>query len=190
MAISLSGYSQLSYKGELSDKSFKIKVEPEKVSKINTGGYRVLMEVMLADGVGTGIISLTSNQHAKMVESLSYVRDKYTEWDSVAKANNVEEISKSFEKDFEIDAFFDYGGKRYMANTSYMKSIFSDKGDGDFYIICFSPELSSYHNKYITQEGLLLVFSSKKSISDFLDIISVDSIKSAILPNVNDLFKN
>ena len=178
-----------SYASPYDNEVYPIKIEKTKVSNRNIDGYNVIIHTPLLDN-GDGYISLTSNEHKKLIINLHYIKEKFTEWRNIAIKNNVKEISKNFEKSINIEPFFRLNGKLYQAKSTYIDFYFGNI-DTDFTVLGFSPELKSYHNEYITYNPIVVIFTNVNDIDNLLNEITIDKVKKGLnAPDVNELFKN
>lgn len=177
----------LSYKSSyFKDKEFEIRLSFEDEKR-----YTLYIDMQSRDNISQGGLVITHEVHKAFLDTLLKVKDKLIEWVNVAKNNNVIEVSKKMEVDFIAPAcYFKMSNETFNHRGSNLVFIFSVM-EGKTVITIWTQNLTASENKYISNRGFFLAFTSEKEISDFIDKISVQKVKDFIKkPKTSDLFKN
>ncbi len=140
-------------------------------------------------------IKVNSNKIDLFVKSLNLIKEKYIEWTTVAKTNNVEELKKDFNIDIPtVDGFFYFGDEwefdYSVKPTARFIILKNKKGELCYVLLISSGGLTSSSNEYIKSDGLYIALSSIKEIEDFISGVSPETILSfKNKPKTEDLFK-
>ena len=169
---------------------FKNKEYNIKLSYENEKIYTMYIDLQSMENSIEGGMVITSEVHQYFLDSLAKVKSKFVEWVEVAKKNNVTEVSKQMEVDFRAPASYFYMNEKKFyhlgSNLVFLFTVVEGKPN----LTIWTQNLISSENKYFTNKGFLLVFTSEKEISDFLNIISIQKVKDFIKkPKTSDLFK-
>ena len=82
---------------------------------VKDGGYILWVYMMSMDNLRkTGGIIISEKQHDLFLSTLNEAKTKYTERVTIAKENNVTDLSKSMIYKVEVGSFFAYGGETYF----------------------------------------------------------------------------
>lgn len=157
----------------------------------DNGKYTLYVDMMSMDNLSNnGGVMISEKEHDSFLSTLNEAKMKYSEWVTTAKDNNVTDLSKPMTYKTKVGGFFQYGNTwnfQYVVNLTFNFKIV----DGKNLLIVRTGKLTSSSNRYITHDGFVFVFQSEKEIDDFVNILSVDSVKSFMnKPSPTDLFKD
>lgn len=132
--------------------------------------------------------------HAKFIETLKKAKAKYIEWRQVAIDNNISDYTKLMDFDLNITGYFRYANRWHVDFIPEPSIVFSivpgNPSTHKYLLLIKTNKLTSYDDEKIESDGFLLVFRSASGISEFIDTISLESIKSfQSKPSKEDLFK-
>ena len=159
-------------------------------SKNSNGIYNVWIDVAGEYDKDDVSIGIEGEDIPAFINALHQIKQKYAEWDNVAKQNNVKKISKDFEITFPRVTVAWYGSKWFFAFKHILSPRFMVlESTGSSYIV-FSDKVQASSNEYIDQK-YYLVFSSVNEVNDLISKISPDSIKAKMEQKNSqaDLFK-
>lgn len=116
---------------------------------------------------------------SKLRDALIFAKDKFCEWDSVARTNNVKDFSKDLEIKFpkQLLCWF-VGDRNYGRKNVPIKFVFKADENGDTSIVS-SFSVTSAKNPYISTE-YSLAFSSPMDVQALIDALNKDNIKSGL----------
>ena len=151
--------------------------------------FRVFIDV--AGGHSTDIVNLILKEKnlEDFKNALIQIRDKFVEWEKVAKENNVTDMRKSFEISFpRLDVGW-YGSKWWFAFDQRFTPTFRVFDDGTCAMVVYKKVTSS-SNQYIDQE-VVFVLSSKAEFNELIDLLDVQKMRAIFTKKVQneDLFK-
>jgi hypothetical protein len=103
----------------------------------------------------------------------------------------VTDFSKQIELDFNAPAcYFNIDYKTYYHRSSNLVFLFSITKNKPILSI-WTQKLTASENRFLTNNGFFLIFTSEKEITDFINKISVQKVKDFIKKTkTSDLFKN
>lgn len=194
--LSINLFSQTDYckyDNSYEEKTYKITLN---IFKNNT--YSVNIYAQPIDRlIDNGGFEISQNQLDGFLSNLNFAKQKYIEWDSIARVNNVSEISKKIDlKSQKIRGYFYFGNSwdldyYVLPNFEYRIIPSEDSTSHKRLLIVRTGELQSSTNEFTKCDGFALVFTSVEEITNFINLISKDKIDSFILknPNKEDLFK-
>lgn len=156
---------------------------------LKNGGFSVYIEVKGED-TKDAFIMVESKNLNKLKSSLSKLRDKYTEWSSVAKENGVSKMTK--EMDVKIPPttiYWETPSRIHISANNKLYPVFSVLDDGSHTVIIAKTAKSAF-NQFIT-ENIYWVFSSADEIDELLAILDEGKIAKSIKGEgeLLDLFK-
>ena len=145
-------------------------------SKDSDGLYQVTILVQGEYSKETVAIRVKGADLQNFINALVLIREKFVEWDNVAKQNNVKKIRKPFDITFPHVTVAWYGSQWYFS--------FYHKLEPDFMVlestgtshVVFNEKVKSSSNEYIDQK-YYLVFSSAQEIDNLISIIKPEAIK-------------
>jgi|GEM_PF-2408829 len=119
------------------------------------------------------------------VEYLKFVTNKYSEWSETAKNNNVDKLLKDIDADLRDYYIVAFGiGDWYFDMRVKIKSKFSVDGDSmELYL--YTDKLYSSTNRYIDNKGLLIPFSNKEELDQFVEKLDPGKIESFLKSNTS-----
>lgn len=152
--------------------------------------YTLYVDMMSMDkSFKNGGVMIDEKEHELFLSTLKEAKDKYTEWVTIAKENNVNDLSKSMTYKVKVGGFFQYGSKwnfQFFVNLNFDFKVVDDKN----LLIVRTGELTSSSNQFMTHDGFVFIFQNEKEIDNFIDILSIDKVKEFInKPKSTDLFK-
>lgn len=185
------GYGQESfesYYNPLADVKYQIEVEhPDK-----KGNYTFLIECKSIDSRSkNGALIINNKQLLDFKEHLSYLKDIFIKWKKTAEENKVTDINKEIEyKNKFYNSAFTYGDWHFDFNTkltSYFKYVANK-----YYVVIYSPKLTSSSNQYIKSDGYMLSFSSPEDFDDLINKLDETKVIEYYKEKdkKEDLFKN
>ena len=101
---------------------------------------------------------------------------KYHEWDSIAKANNVMDMSLKYYGDFKVSGYFDYGGWNF--GYAQVQLIFSLK-DGISTSHIYIGKMISSSNQYIESDSVMLKLTDEL-LEEIQTLLSTEAIDEFI----------
>jgi hypothetical protein len=157
----------------------------------NNNKYTLYVDMMSMDKLyKSGGIMISEKEHNLFLSTLNEAKVKYTEWVTIAKENNVTDLSKSMSYKVKVGGFFQYGSKwnfQYVVNLTFNFKIV----DGKNLLIIRTNKLRSSSNQYMTHDGFVFVFQDEKEINDFINILSIEKVVEYMnKPKSTDLFKD
>lgn len=184
-AVSFGQEKYTTYDNLYNEKAYEISISHEE-----NGKYRLYVDMMSMDRLSEiGGIIITEKNHDLFLTVLNEAKDKYTEWATTAKENNVTDLSKLMKYKVKVVGFFKYGSKWNFQEVN-LNFDFMIIGGGSFLTIS-TGKLTSSSNRYITHDGFVFVFQNEKEIDDFINTLSVDKVKEFMnKPKTTDLFKD
>ncbi len=124
------------------------------------------------------------------VSALRQVKDKYTEWKGVAKANGVTDYKKAIDVDFPNVEIYWRGSSKWYSTFSrnFIKMIFLVDDEGSATVGC-GGEAEDWENEYVTEKWYFL-FGSPYEIDGLTKVLDTEKIKSKLASkqNTDDLF--
>ncbi|AZA76618.1 hypothetical protein EG347_03335 [Chryseobacterium sp. G0186] len=168
-------------------KDFKIEV-----SGANHMLEKVWIESSSLDSTSKeGYIIVDGKKVEDFISFMNFAKSKYDEWSKTAKDNKVEELSKSIEPENKIttSTAFSYGKWQFAYGVRLNPKFILDKKGAN--LVISTGQLQSSSNKFIKNDGLVLVFSSSKEIQDFIDKFNIQKMIDVLnkKDQKEDLFK-
>ena len=151
----------------------------------------------IGDGIKGGEggieLSIKKKQHQAFISALINAKQKFVEWDSVAKKNNVnEEVRK--EMNFRlngIEAFFKYGSDWRFDKWIDLVFYFLYTKEQKPFLAVRTTTLTADDNEYMKHDGFAFYFDDISKIDEFVDMISDSKIQEFLSsPPATDLFKD
>lgn len=136
-------------------------------------------------------ISFKSTKIQEFQNGVNEIKNKYVEWTSTAKQNNVTNFDKNFDiKLPRVDCFFRYGDYHFSFNRT-PNAYFKVTTDGECYAIISIKNLQASDNQYIKHDGLFMIFSSDEEIDNFINAIDKKHVieNEEKKTNTDNLFK-
>jgi len=183
-------YALLLEEGRVSSGPYDLKISREK--QLLYVFMRPLSESSKKEGEGGIELSIKKKQHQAFISALINAKQKFVEWDSVAKKNNVnEEVRK--EMNFRLNgikAFFKYGSRWHFQKWLELSFYFMYQ-DKKPILYVGTPRLTASDNQYMRHDGFSLYFDDISKIDEFVDMISDSKIQEFLSsPPATDLFKD
>ncbi len=134
-------------------------------------------------------MSVKGEQIAAFSEALTQVKEKYAEWQKVAKENNVTDMSKAFDIVFPRVTIAWYGSKWWFDFNHRLSPRFLVTKTGEC-VFVMTGKATASSNEYIT-EKYYFALAAESDFDELLKLISPSSIeaKRNAEQNVQDLFK-
>jgi hypothetical protein len=192
--ISLASYSQekrATYNNTYIGKTYDIQISFKK-----NGKFTFYVDALSLDKfIKTGGFEISNQQLKGFLENLEYAKQKYVEWIKIAKANNVESLSKEISIQAQkIDGYFLYGNDwhfDFYVTPTYKFIILKEKRKVNYLLMVSTGELKASNNEFMDCDGFVLVFSSLHEINHFENLFSEKKIKQfKNKPKKEDLFKS
>ncbi len=137
-----------------------------------------------------GII-IPSDKLDGFINRLRSMEEKFEEWTKTAKENNV----TNYDKDFDINwgmykYYFKYGSNWHFCSAT-LKPYFKVTSDGQCLVVFNSRKLTASDNRFMTYEGVYIVFTSSDEIENFIASIDANNVyeKQKNQENKDELFK-
>lgn len=141
-------------------------------------------------GGGRSGIQVDAKRLAQFKTGLMAMKTKFTEWDSTAKANNVEKVSKEMPVDMpKVDCYFGNANIYFaFGQPLTVKFGYDDTGSE---VVMFTRKLTSSTNQYIKNDGLLFAFKTPEEIQALHDLLDPDRAQDVLKEkqNTEDIFK-
>jgi hypothetical protein len=145
-------------------------------SKNSDGLYDVMIFVAGEYSESTVAFRVKGENLQSFINSLMLIKQKFVEWDNVAKQNNVKKIVKKFDITFPRVTIAWYGTDWYFSFNHKLEPNFMVlESEGTSHVV-FQSKVISSTNEYIDQE-YYLVFSSAEEIDSLISIIKPENIK-------------
>jgi len=162
------------------------------------GEYTLYASGYASDGiVSQGGLMIKSKKIDDFVISLNEAKNKYVEWTSTAKENNVNDLSKDIKSSPpSVGAYFAYSDWHFDFNVSpFYKYLItkSDKtGKISYCLALYTGDLESSDNQYIDADSFIYAFYSLEEIESFISLFDKQLVldKFNIKNNKEDLFKD
>lgn len=121
--------------------------------------------------------------------ALELVKDKYLEWQKIAKDNNVTELDKVFDIKFPSVSIAWSGSKWWFSFGNIIKMRFLILESGKM-IAVWAPKVTSSSNRYI-DEQIYFALEGEEDFDNLISQLSYQSILDQLLntKNKEDLFK-
>lgn len=130
--------------------------------------FDLYVQVESLDNVADEVELIIQDKKVKHFKNtLQTLKEKFIEWDSVAKESNVKKLSKNIKfKSKVYQVLFKYGS--YHRGQASLKAKFEVSENGESSVILTSKNsITSSSNRYIDCLGFILIFNSPKEI-DYL----------------------
>jgi|GEM_PF-6493809 len=184
-------YAIILEEGRLASGPYDLKISREK--QLLYVFMRPIKEGSIKEGEGGIELSIKKKQHQAFISALINAKQKFVEWDSVAKKNNVnEEVRK--EMNFRlsgIKAFFKYGSSWRFQKWIDLVFYFLYTKEQKPILYVRTTTLTADDNQYMKHDGFVLYFDDISKIDEFADMLTDSKIQEFLSsPPANDLFKD
>lgn len=143
---------------------------------LKNGDYALWIFVQSPD---IAFFQINAKNVDKLRNALKLAKDKFCEWDSVARVNNVRDFSKDLEIKFPKQLLCWFVNNRpYGQKNVPVKFVFKVDDNGNTNIIS-SFSVGSAKNRFVSTE-YSLAFSSPMDIQTLIDALDEDKIKSGL----------
>ena len=134
-------------------------------------------------------VNISGENISFFITSLQNAKQKYLEWISVAKANNVTKMSKDMDVSFPRVTIAWYGAKWWFAFRHKLQPRFMITESGK-YLCVISDTVTASSNEYIDQK-YYLVFQNEEDFDSLINAINPTVILEKLnnKQNVEDLFQ-
>lgn len=127
------------------------------------------------------LITMSKQQRVKLVSNLKMIRNKFLEYDSICKRNNVENISRIINHEDDIDEqpiiVFDNDGKYYNVSPLHFAYV---RIEGHGTMCLHSGELVDAKDESIHSDGGLIMFYSTNELDEIIQSFEEDEIMKYI----------
>jgi hypothetical protein len=131
------------------------------------------MYMDVSDKVG---LRLNPKMMVSFVEFVEECHTKHHEWDSIAKANSILDMSLKYYGDFKVKAYFDYGGWNFgLTNIQLVFSLKDGVSTSHLYI----SKVTSSTNEYIKSESVLLELTDEL-LEEYQTLLTIEAIDAYI----------
>ena len=179
-----------SYPSSYTKERFSIRLNYDKHGK-----FRLWIDAhCLDEPERKGGFYVMERHHAEFIKTLKKAKAKYTEWKQVAIDNNISDYTKLMDFDINLFGYFHYANRWHVDANPEPSIVFTvvpgNPSTHKYLLLIETNKLISYEDEKIESDGFLLVFRSVSGISEFINTISLESIKSfQNKPSTDDLFK-
>jgi hypothetical protein len=196
LVLSYFGYTQETYStytNSVTKLEYKIQISTKE-----DGTFSLFIDAMPMGNsmVEKGGFSIKSQQLQGFLNNLTFAYNKFIEWDSTAKANNVTSLRKEMDiKSQKISGYFLYGSDwkfDFLVKPTFIYSIMAFGEDENIWhgLLVYSGKMTASNNEFMDCEGFSLTFSNADEIKIFMELIDFKSIEEFInKPKTEDLFK-
>lgn len=123
------------------------------------------------------MLMMAKQQRANFVNNLKTLKNKFVEYDSICKKNNVENISRTINHKDDINEYpiilFDKEGKHYSTTPLYFAYV---RKEGKSVMCVHSGSLVDMRDENIKFDGGLILFFSIDEISEMIKSFKEDEI--------------
>lgn len=157
----------------------------------DNGALDVYVEV-LGENENDKVMILISGENDlnQFISKLEYCKEKFKEWEKVAKTNNVTDYSKEFDVTFPDIEIYWWGEEWFSTfSRNYLKPLFFVGSDGKASFGA-SGKVKDWFNEDIDQQWYLIL-KSESEFDELIDALNPEKIKSELNKNenVDDLFQ-
>lgn len=157
----------------------------------DNGALHVFVEV-LGENENDKVMILISGENDlnQFISKLEYCKEKFKEWEKVAKTNNVTDYSKEFDVTFPDIEIYWWGEEWFSTfSRNYLKPLFFVGSDGKASFGA-SGKVKDWFNEDIDQQWYLIL-KSESEFDELIDALNPEKIKSELNKNenVDDLFQ-
>lgn len=134
-------------------------------------------------------ISVKGSDLDEFIKSLEQIKEKYAEWEKVAKENNVTDMAKDFDIKMPKVTICWYSSKWYFNFNKQLRPRFLITESGKICFVC-TGEATASSNEYITTD-FYFALGSTEDFDNLIKAISPTTIKEffSSKQNKEDLFK-
>jgi hypothetical protein len=192
LIVTHTGHAQekfTTYDNTYEGKSYNIQIHgaPDK--------FTLYIDAMAMDRIhDDGGFYIDMKNYQTFINSLAEAKEKYNEWVTTAKQNNVKEVSKEMTIKSKAGGFFLYGSDwqfQFLIKPEFGFRVFEKDNEVKYLLIVRTGDMQSSSNQYMEVDGFALVFTSPDEITSFLDSISMQKIRAYFTkPKAADLFTN
>ena len=160
------------------DMSFFHKSYLIKMGEAPNGGYSFYVESEPRGDDDTFVAAIFNTKKNDIISQMEQIKGKYQEWSKIAKDNNIVDYVKAFDMKLKgIPSFIWLNDAQVAFETDY-DVIFHVSSTGDCRVSISVGEIKAFNNRFITCNGMMLVFSSVEEIDNFIKIMK-DGIATA-----------
>ena len=155
---------------EIFDKEYKISATEPK----ENGDYSLYVDGYTFDAtVSSGGIIVENNKIDDFINGWEQAKEKYIEWTTTAKENNVTDLNKDIKvKIPKLSGYFSYGSWKFDWNVSpYFKYLITEsKGKISYGLILYTGTMQASDNEYIDCDSFAYAFYSIEDINKFISL--------------------
>jgi len=140
----------------------------------DNGDYSLYVNGYTFDAtVSTGGIIVEKKQIDSFINAWNQAKEKYIEWTTTAKENNVTDFTKDINVTLpKLSGYFSYGSWKFDWSLSpYFKYIITEyEGEASYGLILYTGSMEASDNQYIDCDSFAYAFYSLEEINFFLSL--------------------